>query len=116
MWCDIIVLYCLKDKKVYRNHKYHKVENGKDPVSIQASGYLFTKILASSLKGVRWLSGCCLRLLYGSSCGSMNLKSLGLPLSFASFSHYQYVRLQHLPQSNYTKLIDLLAILKENLN
>lgn len=33
IWCDIIVLYCLKDKNIYRNHKYHKVENENDPVS-----------------------------------------------------------------------------------
>jgi len=31
IWCDIVVLYCLKDKNIYRNHKYHKVLDGTEP-------------------------------------------------------------------------------------
>eukprot|EP00794_Sanderia_malayensis_P014286 gene14287-15773_t len=31
IWCDIIVLYFLKNKDVYRHHKYHQIEDGNEP-------------------------------------------------------------------------------------
>eukprot|EP00795_Rhopilema_esculentum_P015414 gene15414-6655_t len=40
IWCDIIVLYCLKDRQVYRSHKYHKVVDGDEPTDTDDDGDL----------------------------------------------------------------------------